>query len=113
MSVSGLKRVVITGLGPVTPIGVGAQADAQAQRAGQSGIATITHFDPADTASRIAGEVNADLSPFVDPREARKLDRYVQLALAAAALAVGAVWTGLLLRRYGAGSASSAHSGSH
>lgn len=88
MSVSGLKRVVITGLGPVTPIGVGAQAYAQAQRAGQSGIATITHFDPAETASRIAGEVNDDLSPFVDPREARKLDRYVQLALAAAALAV-------------------------
>jgi 3-oxoacyl-[acyl-carrier-protein] synthase II len=88
VSVSGLKRVVITGLGPVTPIGVGAQAYAQAQRAGQSGIATITHFDPADTASRIAGEVNDDLSPFVDPREARKLDRYVQLALAAAALAV-------------------------
>ncbi|GGS30237.1 beta-ketoacyl-ACP synthase II [Deinococcus knuensis] len=88
MSVTGLKRVVITGLGPVTPIGVGAQAYAQAQRAGKSGIATITHFDPAETASRIAGEVNDDLSPFVDPREARKLDRYVQLALAAAALAV-------------------------
>ncbi|GAA0515362.1 beta-ketoacyl-ACP synthase II [Deinococcus depolymerans] len=88
MSVTGLKRVVITGLGPVTPIGVGAQAYAQAQRAGKSGISTITHFDPADTASRIAGEVNDDLSPFVDPREARKLDRYVQLALAAAALAV-------------------------
>ncbi|UBV42091.1 beta-ketoacyl-ACP synthase II [Deinococcus taeanensis] len=88
MSVSGLKRVVITGLGPVTPIGVGAQAFAEAQRAGKSGIATITRFDPADTASKIAGEVNDDLSPFVDPREAKKLDRYVQLALAGAALAV-------------------------
>jgi len=88
VGVSGLKRVVITGLGPVTPIGVGAQAFAQAQRAGKSGIATITRFDPADTASKIAGEVNEDLSAFVDPREAKKLDRYVQLALAGAALAV-------------------------
>ncbi|NTY01543.1 beta-ketoacyl-ACP synthase II [Deinococcus sp. JMULE3] len=88
MGVSGLKRVVITGLGPVTPIGVGAQAFAQAQRAGKSGIATITRFDPADTASKIAGEVNEDLSAFVDPREAKKLDRYVQLALAGAELAV-------------------------
>nr|WP_217449442.1 beta-ketoacyl-ACP synthase II [Deinococcus sp. JMULE3] len=83
-----MKRVVITGLGPVTPIGVGAQAFAQAQRAGKSGIATITRFDPADTASKIAGEVNEDLSAFVDPREAKKLDRYVQLALAGAELAV-------------------------
>ncbi|BBN95675.1 3-oxoacyl-ACP synthase [Deinococcus grandis] len=88
MGVSGLKRVVITGLGPVTPIGVGAQAFAQAQRAGKSGIATITRFDPAETGSKIAGEVNDDLSAFVDPREAKKLDRYVQLALAGAALAV-------------------------
>ncbi|MHA0043336.1 beta-ketoacyl-ACP synthase II [Deinococcus sp. PEB2-63] len=88
MGVSGLKRVVITGLGPVTPIGVGAQAFAQAQRAGKSGISTITRFDPAETGSKIAGEVNDDLSAFVDPREAKKLDRYVQLALAGAALAV-------------------------
>ena len=88
MGVSGLKRVVITGLGPVTPIGVGAQAFAQAQRAGKSGIATITRFDPAETGSKIAGEVNDDLSAFVDPREAKKLDRYVQLALAGAELAV-------------------------
>nr|WP_202408857.1 beta-ketoacyl-ACP synthase II [Deinococcus xianganensis] len=83
-----MKRVVITGLGPVTPIGVGAQAFAQAQRAGKSGISTITRFDPAETGSKIAGEVNDDLSAFVDPREAKKLDRYVQLALAGAALAV-------------------------
>ncbi|MVN87346.1 beta-ketoacyl-ACP synthase II [Deinococcus sp. HMF7620] len=88
MGVSGLKRVVITGLGPVTPIGVGAGAFAEAQRAGQSGIATITRFDPADVASKIAGEVKGDLAAYVDPREARKLDRYVQLALAGAALAV-------------------------
>ncbi|WP_104991394.1 beta-ketoacyl-ACP synthase II [Deinococcus sp. NW-56] len=88
MSVTGLRRVAITGLGPVTPIGTGAQAFAQAQREGKSGIGPITHFDPSDVASKIAGEVRDDLSGFVDPREARKLDRYVQLALAAAELAV-------------------------
>lgn len=88
MTVSGLKRVVITGLGPVTPIGIGAQAFAQAQRAGKSGIGPITHFDPQDTASKIAGQVNESLDPWLDPKEARKLDRYVQLALAGAALAV-------------------------
>ncbi len=87
MSVSGLRRVVITGLGPVTPIGMGAQAFAQAQRAGRSGIGPITHFDASSTASKIAGEVRESLDAFVDPREARKLDRYVQLALAAAELA--------------------------
>ncbi|WP_291424805.1 beta-ketoacyl-ACP synthase II [Deinococcus sp.] len=88
MSVTGLKRVVITGLGPVTPIGVGAAEFAQAQRAGKSGIGPITHFEDTDTASKIAGEVRISLDEWVDPREARKLDRYVQLALAGAALAV-------------------------
>ena len=88
MAITGLKRVVITGLGPVTPIGLGAAAYAEAQRAGRSGITRITRFDPADVASKIAGEVGDSLDPYVDPREARKLDRYVQLALAAAALAV-------------------------
>lgn len=88
MTITGLKRVVITGLGPVTPIGIGAAAYAEAQRAGKSGIGPITHFDPKDTASKIAGQVNESLDAWVDPKEARKLDRYVQLALAAADLAV-------------------------
>ncbi|WP_309569524.1 beta-ketoacyl-ACP synthase II [Deinococcus sp.] len=88
MSVTGLKRVVITGLGPVTPIGIGAGAFAEAQRAGKSGVVPITRFDPADTASKIAGEVRDSLDAWIDPREARKLDRYVQLALVGAELAV-------------------------
>lgn len=86
--ISGLKRVVITGLGPVTPIGLGKEAFAQAQRAGKSGITPISHFDPTDTSSKIAGEVNDSLDEYLDPRAARKLDRYVQLALVAADLAV-------------------------
>lgn len=88
MTMTGLKRVVITGLGPVTPIGTGAQAYADAQRAGKSGITRTTRYDPVNVASKIAGEVKEDLAQWVDAREARKLDRYVQLALAAAQLAV-------------------------
>ncbi|SEJ26268.1 3-oxoacyl-[acyl-carrier-protein] synthase II [Deinococcus reticulitermitis] len=86
--ISGLKRVVITGLGPVTPIGIGAQDYAQAQRAGRSGIGPITQFDASQTASKIAGEVKGNFDEYVDPREARKLDRYTLLALVAAELAV-------------------------
>ncbi|MEF2279750.1 beta-ketoacyl-ACP synthase II [Deinococcus sp. YIM 134068] len=88
MSVTGLKRVVITGLGPLTPIGTGARAFAEGQRAGRSGIGHITRFDTEGVGSKIAGQVDDDLDEFVDPREARKLDRYVQLALVAAELAV-------------------------
>lgn len=83
-----LKRVVMTGLGPVTPIGLGKEAYAAAQRAGKSGIAPITHFDPKDTASKIAGQVNESLDPWLDPKDARRMDRYVQLAVVAAQLAV-------------------------
>ncbi|MDO4262733.1 MAG: beta-ketoacyl-ACP synthase II [Deinococcus sp.] len=83
-----LKRVVITGLGPVTPIGTGKDTFAQAQRAGKSGVDPITHFDPSVIASRIAGEVKDDLSPWLDAKEARRLDRVVQFALVAADLAL-------------------------
>ncbi|WP_027483847.1 beta-ketoacyl-ACP synthase II [Deinococcus pimensis] len=83
-----MKRVVITGLGPLTPIGMGAEAFAEAQRAGRSGIGPITRFDASPISCRIAGEVKDDYLQFLDAREARRVDRYVQYALAAAALAV-------------------------
>lgn len=82
------KRVVITGLGPITPIGTGKEAFAAAQRSGKSGIGPITHFDPSSIASKIAGEVKEDLSQWIDPKEARRLDRVVQFALVAADLAL-------------------------
>lgn len=83
-----MNRVVITGLGPVTPIGIGAQAFLEAQRAGRSGIGPITRFDASDIACKIAGELKDDLSAFVDAREAKKVDRFVKHALAASALAL-------------------------
>jgi len=85
---SAMKRVVITGLGPLTPIGMGAEAFAEAQRAGRSGIGPITRFDASPISCRIAGEVQGDYLQYLDAREARRMDRYVQYALAAAALAV-------------------------
>ena len=83
-----IKRVVVTGLGPVSPIGMGAKIFAEAQRAGKSGVGPITHFDASMCRAQIAGEVHDDLGPYIEAREAKKLDRYVQLALAAAELAV-------------------------
>ncbi|MGQ9510919.1 MAG: beta-ketoacyl-ACP synthase II [Thermaceae bacterium] len=83
-----MRRVVITGLGPVSPIGVGAEAFHQAQLQGKSGIRRITRFDPKDLPVQIAGEVEVNPEAFIDKRELRRLDRFVQLALIAAELAL-------------------------
>jgi len=61
------KRVVITGLGAVTPVGIGKENFYNALLAGQSGIGPITRFDASDYATRIAGEVkDFDITKFVD-----------------------------------------------
>ncbi len=83
-----MRRVVITGVGPLTPIGMGAQAFAEAQRAGRSGIGPITRFDASSIACRIAGEIKDDYVQFLDVREMKRMDRFVHYALAAAALAI-------------------------
>ena len=84
------KRVVVTGLGAVTPIGNDARSTWEAAVAGRSGIDWIQSFDPGDSPVRVAGEVRGfDPSGLDDPRELRRLDRYVLLALGAAREAVG------------------------
>ena len=83
-----MKRVVITGLGPVAPIGVGAKAFLEAQREGKNGIRKITRFDASDLSVQIAGEVDVELSDYIDRKEVKRLDRFVQLALVGAALAL-------------------------
>jgi 3-oxoacyl-[acyl-carrier-protein] synthase II len=81
-------RVVITGLGPVTPIGIGASVFHQAQLAGKSGIRNITRFDASNFKVRFAGEVDVKPEEYgLDPRELKRMDRYVHLALVAAELA--------------------------
>ena len=83
-----MKRVVVTGLGPVSPIGVGAQAFLEAQHEAKNGIRTITNFDASDFTVQIAGEVDVDVSAFIDRKEAKRLDRFVQFALIGAELAI-------------------------
>jgi 3-oxoacyl-[acyl-carrier-protein] synthase II len=83
------RRVVVTGIGLVSPLGVGTETNWQALLRGQSGIGPITRFDASRHTTRIAGEAR-DFDPlaFIDRKEARKMDRFIQLALAAAQLAV-------------------------
>ncbi len=83
-----MKRVVITGLGPVAPIGVGAKAFLAAQQEGKNGIRKITRFDASDLSVQIAGEVDVEVTDYIDRKEAKRLDRFVQLALVGASLAL-------------------------
>src|SRR5919108_2719759 len=80
-----MRRVVITGMGAVTPLGNDARSTWDAALAGRSGIERIRAFDPSDHPVRIAGEVK-DFAPagVVPPKEARKLDRNILFALSAA-----------------------------
>ncbi len=83
------NRVVITGLGVISPIGIGKENFWTALIAGKNGIGRITRFDPADFPCQLAGEVN-DFNPddFIDKKESKRMDRYTQFAVAAAHLAV-------------------------
>ena len=85
-----MPRVVITGLGPVTPIGVGAKAFHQAQLAGRSGVRRITRYDPEayKLPVKIAAEVDVEVGDYLERKETRRLDRFVQLALIGAELAI-------------------------
>ena len=80
-----MRRVAITGLGAVTPLGLDAGTTWEAAVAGRSGIGFIESFDASGYPVRIAGEVKGfDASALVPPKEARRMDRNVLLALAAA-----------------------------
>ena len=83
------RRVVVTGLGLVSPVGIGVEPSWQALVAGRSGIGPITLFDASTYPTRIAGEVkNFEPGDFMDKKEARRNDRFIQLGLAAAEMAV-------------------------
>ncbi len=83
------RRVVITGLGVVTPLGIGVEITWQALTAGQSGITTITRFDASEYPSQIAGEVK-DFNPgdYIDKKEIKKMDPFIHYAVAASQEAV-------------------------
>ncbi|HXD72460.1 MAG TPA: beta-ketoacyl-ACP synthase II [Vicinamibacterales bacterium] len=88
------RRVVVTGIGLVTPLGIGTEKNWEALLAGKSGIGPITHFDlnefEHEYTTRIAGEVK-DFDPlaFVEKKDVKKMDVFIQYAIAASQFAVG------------------------
>src|ERR671913_55839 len=83
------RRVVVTGVGLVSPVGMGTQANWDALWAGTSGIAPITRFDASAFSTRFAGEVkNFDPLQFIEKKELKKMDIFIQFAVAAAQFAM-------------------------
>lgn len=78
------RRVVVTGLGVVSPVGIGVSTAWNNLIAGQSGITRITKFDPSNFASQVAGEVkNFNVEDFLPAKDARRMDTFIQYGLAA------------------------------
>ncbi len=83
------RRVVVTGLGLVTPLGTGVEKTWNAICAGESGITRITRFDPTGYDAQIAGEVkDFDPARFIEKKEIKKMDTFIHYAVGAAQLAV-------------------------
>jgi 3-oxoacyl-[acyl-carrier-protein] synthase II len=83
------RRVVITGVGLVSAVGVGTDETWRGIREGRSGVSTIEQFDPTAFACRIAGEVkNFDPTRFIERKEVKKMGRFIQLAIAASEFAM-------------------------
>ena len=90
------RRVVVTGIGLVTPLGLGQDYNWSKLLKGESGISILNSFDASDLACKIGGEVPSghsnegklDLNEFFDTKEQRKLDRFIMLGLVAAQEAV-------------------------
>ncbi|HEY0563317.1 MAG TPA: beta-ketoacyl-ACP synthase II [Methylophilus sp.] len=78
------RRVVVTGLGVVSPVGIGTSTAWNNLVAGQSGITRITKFDASNFASQVAGEVkNFNVEDFIPAKDARRMDTFIQYGLAA------------------------------
>lgn len=84
----GVRRVVVTGQGMITPLGVGVEQTWKALCNGQSGIGRITRFDPAGYPSQIAGEVKGfDPAQFIEKKDIKKMDTFIQYAVGASRMA--------------------------
>lgn len=83
------RRVVITGVGVVSPLGTGVEKNWQALMEGRSGVGLVTRFDVSDFPTRIAGEVK-DFVPenFIEKKDVKKMDPFIQYAVAAAKMAM-------------------------
>jgi len=83
------RRVVVTGIGLVSSLGIGTDANWQALTAGRSGVGTITKFDATAFATQIAGEVKGfDPLRFIEKKDVKKMDVFIQYAIAASQFAV-------------------------
>lgn len=83
------RRVLVTGLGMVTPLGTGVQKNWEAICSGRSGIRTIERFDPSDFPCQIAGEIpDFRAEEFLDKQQLRRFDRFIHLAVASARMAM-------------------------
>lgn len=83
------RRVVVTGLGLITPLGIGVEESWRSALEGRSGIGQITHFDASELPVRIAGEVKGfDPAAYIEAKEIKKMDRFIHFAMAAATMAV-------------------------
>ena len=83
------RRVVVTGIGLVSSLGIGTEANWQALTAGQSGIGRITKFDASEFSTQIAGEVKGfDPLRFIEKKDVKKMDVFIQYAIAASQFAV-------------------------
>ncbi len=84
-----MRRVAVTGLGLITPLGTGVEKNWRALCRGESGIDRIAKFDPAEFPCQIAGEVrDFDPSAHIEPKEMKKMDPFIQYALAAGIMAL-------------------------
>ena len=91
-----MRRVVVTGMGAVTPLGIGVEHVWKRLLAGESGIGAIQSFDVADLPAKIAGQIpqgtkadgRLDLNEWMPAKDQRKMDRFIALALVAAQEAV-------------------------
>jgi len=82
-------RVVVTGLGAITPLALTAEETWQGLIAGRSGIARVSQFDPSDYPTQIIGEVKGfNAGDYMDPKEARRMARFSQFAVAATRMAL-------------------------
>jgi 3-oxoacyl-[acyl-carrier-protein] synthase II len=83
------RRVVVTGVGLLSPVGIGTEETWRGLLDGQTGIGPITHFDPSGFAARIAGEVHGfDPLKWVDRKDVKKMDVFIQYAIAASQMAM-------------------------
>ena len=88
-SVKEERRVVVTGLSAITPIGVGLEATWKGLLAGKNGVSRITHFDPSQHRSQMAGEVrDFQAEDWMDAKSARRMDRVMHFGLAASRMAL-------------------------